>query len=107
MDPREIKRAMDELTQGETTYRSVERLALLKIAHDHLTAEPQNIEKRAQEYSWAQPSQPTVMGSEFVTLFYDIPVERAVRVLDEHMSALKIVFPREYDAVMRKLWNEK
>lgn len=103
MDMQEIKQAMHTLANGETTYDAVMRLAALKVVRDHLSgadaqAEPQTIK--------AVPQEP-IYESEFQEVMAQIPYDKAMQVIDEHLEALRIVCPKEYDSLMRKLWRLK
>ena len=107
MDIQEIERAMHVLACGETTYETVSRLAALKVVHDHLT---QTADAQVpQAYSAAPAPQsdppPRMTGSEFLEALSEVPYEDAMMVLDEHLEALKVVCPKEYESVMRRLWK--
>lgn len=110
MDLEEIKRAMHTLECGDTTFLSVERLAALKIVHDHLAKLTNTQPEEASEPKPAQRmmrTTPIVTGSEFLDAISDVSFEDAMMILDEHMEALRVVIPREYDAVMNRLWKLK
>lgn len=44
-----------------------------------------------------------MMGSEFLEASSGTSYRKLMMVLDEHMSALAVVQPREYEAVMDKI----
>ena len=77
--------------RGETTYSLCERLAWLYIVRDHLEEKPQ--QRRTDRMG----------GSEFLEACSDIPCERLLSVIDQHMQVLKVVQPKEYDAVMGRI----
>ena len=70
----------------ETTYDVCERLACLYTVRDHLRSP-----------SSPQPS------SDFLAASVGAPVPDLMRVLNEHMEALRTVYPAEYDAVMSRI----
>ena len=41
--------------------------------------------------------------SEFVESASAVPFSGLMRVLDEHMTAIKLAYPKEYELVMRKI----
>lgn len=88
-----IEREIRELeARGETTYAQCERLAWLYICRDHLLPP-----------AGGRGTTGMLEGSEFLEAVSGLPYEAAMRVLDEHMEALKVVNRRAYDGVMGKL----
>lgn len=96
LDLDDINQTIAELEVGKTTFQNCEKLAALLTVRNHLMqkdgAEP------LPAYSMA-----SAPASEFLEAFTSAPVETALSVLDEHMNAIKVVAPREYAAVLRKL----
>lgn len=88
-----IEREINELEmRGETTYSVCERLSWLYTVRDHLR--PVRKDSRVtQELS----------GSEFLDACSGVSYPALMKILDEHMSAMKIVQPKEYDSVMEKV----
>ena len=87
-----IEREINELeARGETTYSLCERLSWLYTVRDHLL--PEAREKRTQELS----------GSEFLEACNGVSYPALMKVLDEHMSAMKLLFANEYEGVMSKI----
>ena len=103
MDMQEIEQAMHTLANGDTTYDAVMRLAALKVVRDHLSGE--NVQAEPQAIK-AVPQEP-IYESEFQEVMAQIPYDKAMQVIDEHLEALRIVCPKEYDSLMRKLWRLK
>ena len=88
-----IEREINELeARGETTYSLCERLAYLYIVRDHLRPVHEDTRK-TQELS----------GSEFLELSSGVNYPQLMSILDEHMTAVRIVQPAEYEAVMDKI----
>ncbi len=89
-----IEREINEIeARRETTYATCERLAWLYICRDHLI--PRDGDGRERTRSLG--------GTEFLEACSDVPYLAMMGVLDEHMSALAVVQPREYESVMAKL----
>lgn len=87
-----IEREIRELeVRGETTYAQCERLAWLYVVRDHL--KPTVEDGRTQRLG----------GSEFLEACSGVSYPALMQVLDEHMEAVKVLYPREYDGVLAKV----
>ncbi len=87
-----IEREINELeARGDTTYSLCERLSWLYICRDHLR--PGARDKATQELS----------GSEFLEACSGVSYPALMKVLDEHMTAMRVVSEREYLAVMDRI----
>ena len=89
----EVERTILELEKRDTTYATCERLAWLYIVHDHLTQRIVQEKARAAEME----------GSPFLVACSGADIAEILRVMDEHMEALRVVYPKEYEAVIRKI----
>ena len=88
-----IEREILELElRKDTTYAVCERLAWLYIVRDHLVGDGDAVRPRQ-----------SVGGTEFLDLCTKVPYAALMGVLDEHMSALSVVQPKEYESIMAKL----
>lgn len=88
-----IEKEIRELeARGDTTYSQCERLAWLYVVRDHLLSS-----------SSSEPITSHMRGSEFLEVCSGVNYPDLIRILDEHMSALKVVQPREYQSVMDKI----
>lgn len=107
MDIVEINEHIRKLKCEETNWQSVEKLAALCTVRNELSeAEsrknspaPQPEPVRQMEYS-TRPQEPQ---SEFVEAASAVPFSGLMEVLDRHMSAIKIAYPKEYELVMKKI----
>jgi len=89
-----IEREIQEIeATRDTTYKTCERLAWLYIVRDHLRpmAVPSN--HRTQ----------TISGSEFLEAASNVSYPALMGILDEHMSALAVVNPNRYQALMQRI----
>ena len=92
IDLETIEREINTLeARGDTTYSQCERLAWLYVVRDHIR--PARGDEKTQD----------LRGSEFLEACSDRSDPGVMRGLNEHMEALKIVQPREYEAVMAKI----
>lgn len=114
IDLREIDETIDELKRNGSTIGAAEKLALLYIAREHMERESgQKLPtETAQNYVQAAAPVPDmetgrrvkVHGkSEFLAACDGARIEDVLYVLDEHMEAIKVLYPKEYDAIVLKL----
>lgn len=87
-----IEREIDELEARETSYRVCERLSWLYVCRDHLRPQVANSTTTQQLH-----------GSEFLELASGVSYPGLMRVLNEHMEAIRAVYPKEYESVMARI----
>lgn len=102
LDLDEIKREIARIENGNTTYTAIEKLALLYIVLDHSTPEEPEVEVQ-QMPRYAYAAAPEAPKSEFLAAVEKVPIEKALEVMDEHMEAIKLLYPKEYKAVIGKI----
>ncbi len=84
-----ISDEIEYLKSQETSYEVCERLAWLYIVQDHLAAE--------------KSTQAQNVVSDFMQAAMQADTCALMRIIDEHMDAIKVVFPAEYESVMAKI----
>lgn len=89
----EVERTILELEKRDTTYATCERLAWLYIVHDHLTQRIVQEKARAAEME----------GSPFLSACSGAEISEILRVLNEHMDAVRVIYPKEYEAVVKRI----
>lgn len=88
-----IEREIRELeARGETTYAQCERLSWLYTVRDHLLPE-RDEERRTQRLG----------GSEFLEACSNVSYPALMQIIDEHMSAIKVVYENEYERVLQAI----
>lgn len=103
MDIDEINAHIHKLKCGSTDWQSVEKLAALCTVRNELE------EKNAPDQQTVQlpviPAYSTEAApqSEFVEVASSIPFSELMRILDQHMEAIQLVYPKEYELVMSKM----
>lgn len=106
MDIDEINEHIRKLKCEETSWQSVNKLAALCTVRDELeearAPETQTQALPPATYAAAY-STATKPQSDFVAAASSVPFGGLMRVLDEHMSAIKLAYPKEYELVMRKI----
>ena len=89
----ELESTILELEQHDTTYATCEKLAWLYIVRDHISNTP-----RA-----ASETVPEIGKSEFMTACAGCDIMQVLVIIDEHMEAIKALYPREYNALIAKI----
>ena len=110
MDIDEINDHIHKLKCGSTDWQSVEKLAALCTVRNELepkqTPEPetqiQDMPPATYAAAYSTAAEPQ---SDFVAAASSVPFGGLMQVLDEHMSAIKLVYPKEYELVMRRISN--
>ena len=106
MDIDEINTHIHKLKCGSTDWQSVEKLAALCTVRDELeekkAPETQTQALPSTDYRAAY-SMATEPQSDFVAAASSVPFGGLMQVLDEHMKAIKLVYPKEYELVMWKI----
>ena len=87
-----IEREINELeNRHDTTYNVCERLSWLYTVRDHI--KPKEPDYNTQFLS----------GSDFLIACSGVSYPNLMAILDAHMSALAVVQPKEYEAVMDRI----
>lgn len=85
-----IDKTILELEGHDTTYATMEKLAMLYTVRDHVS--PVKTERIS-----------TRGGTELLDAVAGKKPDDVWGIINEHMEAVKALYPREYDAVIRKL----
>lgn len=106
MDIVEINEHIRKLKCEETNWQSVEKLAALCTVRDELEEEhapetqAQALPPATYAAAYSTAAEPQ---SDFVAAASSVPFGGLMQVLDRHMNAIKLVYPKEYELVMRKI----
>ena len=108
MDIDEINDHIHKLKCGSTDWQSVEKLAALCTVRDELEEkqapapemQPQMLPPVDYKTAYSTKAE---LQSEFVEAASSAPFWGLMQVLDEHMAAIKLAYPKEYELVMRKI----
>ncbi|MCM1164664.1 MAG: hypothetical protein NC299_12630 [Lachnospiraceae bacterium] len=92
----ELYDAIRECESSPVSYRNCEKLAVFYTLYDKLYGEP-------AETKTSRVAVQPVSDSEFMRLISGKDWSALLEILDELMDSIKILQPRLYDAVMRKL----
>lgn len=90
-----IEREIDELeTQYTTSYRLCERLSWLYTCRDHL---------KAKQDGQGNAVTPYMQGSEFLELASGVSYPALMKVIDEHLETIRLLYPKTYDSVLARI----
>lgn len=105
MDIDEINQHIHKLKCGSTDWQSVEKLAALCTVRNELEEAQASDSQQADVREVKIPAYSTASApqSEFVQAASSVPFGGLMDVLDEHMSAIKMVYPKEYELVIKRL----
>lgn len=103
IDAAEIQRTIDELEAKGESWDVCQRLAWLYIVRDHASETEEAHGGQSHEADGGAATVPPVGGSEFLDAAAGKDAAALLAVVDGHMTALKGVFPKEYESVMRKV----
>lgn len=84
-----INDEIEALEAGQTDYDTCERLACLYTVRNEM--KQREAEKKA------------LASSDFLAASVGAPITDLMKVLDEHMEAIRVLYPKEYDTVVSKI----
>ena len=98
MDIIKVRKEIDELEAGETTWANVQKLAVLYTVHDHLSNDGTPIYAQA-----VTDVMPECGIGEFEEACTGRPILPIIDILSEHMAVVKALHPKEYQAVINRI----
>lgn len=93
----EIQEEIAKIEAADTTWQNVQRLAWLYTVQDHLSAD-----KVPVVANRIQDVMPEYNG-EFGKAVSGAKLDNVMNVLNEHMAVIKILLPKEYQAVIDRI----
>lgn len=97
MNVAEIADEIQKIEQGETNWTNIQRLAWLYTVYDHIT--DRGLPVIASEVQNVMPN----YAGEFGEAASGKDINGLMNVLSEHFGVIKILHPKEYDAVIEKV----
>ena len=88
-----IEREIDRLEAKETTYYVCSRLATLYTVRDHLRPQA----------SGDSALLPKMGGSDFLTSVSGKSCKDVLKVIDEHLETIKLLYPKTYSGVVQRI----
>lgn len=101
MDINEINQHIEKLKNDDTSWQSVERLAILCTVRNELT-DSANVSTSAEPLADSN-SRMIASQSDFVEAASAVPFSALMSILDAHMNGIQLVYPKEYQLVMSQL----
>ena len=96
IDLETIEREIDDLEHREASYRLCQRLSWLYSVRDHLREKIYTPDGKAALKS-------ALSGSEFLDAANGKPYEDVMRIIDEHLETIKLLYPKTFSAVLDKI----
>lgn len=94
IDLETIEREISELEARQPSYKLCERLSWLYIVRDNLLA---------KAYPKQHDARAVAGGSEFLDAANGKPYAEVLKVVNEHMETIKMLYPKTYDGVVQRL----
>lgn len=96
IDLETIEREIDNLEHREASYRLCERLSWLYSVRDHLIAKMYPQDENAAIKS-------ALRGSDFLDAANGKPYEDVLKVVDEHLETIRMLYPKTYESVIDRI----
>lgn len=96
IDLETIEREIDELEHREASYKLCQRLSWLYSVRDHLTAKMYPPDGNTALKS-------ALSGSEFLDAANGKPYEDVLRIVDEHLETIKLLYPKTFESVVQRI----
>lgn len=96
MDITEITDEIAKLEQSETNWTNIQKLSWLYTVYDHMVGDS------THEIRYTQDAMPRFAG-EFGEAVSGKDIGGLMNILSEHMSVIKVLHPKEYQAVLDRI----
>lgn len=96
IDLETIEREIDDLEHREASYKLCQRLSWLYTVRDHLVAKMYPPDGKTALKS-------ALSGSEFLDAANGKPYEDVLKVVDEHLETIRMLYPKTYSALVDKI----
>lgn len=96
IDLETIEREISELEARQPSYKACERLSWLYIVRDHLYEKIYPPEGKTALKS-------SLSGSDFLDAANGKPYEDVMRLVDEHLETIKLLYPKTYSSLVDKI----
>lgn len=96
VDLETIEREISELEARQPSYKLCERLSWLYIVRDHLREKIYPPDGKATLKS-------ALSGSEFLDAANGKPYEDVMKVVDEHLETIKLLYPKTFEGLVQRV----
>ena len=91
-----IEAEIDRLELRPTSFYSCRRLSTLYNVRDHIIAD-----RYPKEVNTALKS--SLSGSEFLDAANGKPYEEVMKVVDEHLETIRLLYPKTWDGIIQRI----
>lgn len=99
MDVSEIRDEITALEQGDTNWQNIQKLAWLYTVYDHMTISDNSNRIITHTERDVMPN----YAGEFGEAVSGVEIDGLMNILSEHMSVIKVLHPKEYQAVLDRI----
>jgi hypothetical protein len=96
IDLETIEREISELEARQPSYKACERLSWLYIVRDHLREKIYPPDGKAAIKS-------SLSGSEFLDAANGKPYEDVMKVVDEHLETIRLLYPKTWEGIIQRI----
>lgn len=96
VDLETIEREISELEARQPSYKLCERLSWLYIVRDHLY-------EKIYPKECGERQKTALSGSEFLDAANGKPYEDVLKVVDEHLETIKMLYPKTFSSILDKI----
>jgi len=96
IDLETIEREISELEARQPSYKLCERLSWLYIVHDHLKAKMYPPDGKTELRA-------SVGGSDFLDAVNGKPYKDVLKVIDEHLETIRLMYPKTFSAIIARI----
>lgn len=96
IDLETIEREISELEARQASYKLCERLSWLYIVRDHLREKIYPPDGKAAIKS-------ALSGSEFLDAANGKPYEDVMKVVDEHLETIRLLYPKTWEGIIQRI----
>jgi hypothetical protein len=96
VDLETIEREISELEARQPSYKLCERLSWLYIVRDHL-------QEKMYPPDGKTALKTALSGSEFLDAANGKPYEDVMRIVNEHMETIKMLYPKTFESMVQRI----
>ena len=102
MNIEEIENEIESLENDATNWSNIQRLSWLYVVRDHIGGERAEGETHASVQRTMVHTMPEY-GGEFGEAVSGVDIDGLMPILSEHMDVIKLLHPKEYQAVLDRI----
>lgn len=103
LDMDEINREISRLEKEDMTYRTCEKLSVLYSVRDAYRGSEKPIQRVYDSDGYSYANAPKMPESEFLQATEGKDMRKVLEVIDKHLEAVKVLYPKEFSMVIQKI----